>query len=211
MKSKRSSDVLVTMPCIKRFFISGFLISFGFCLVCFCGESFAEKIDLSKPLTVSQTISLCYKEACPQSPVIIKGILRGTSDPVEWFRLSDKDEPVSLGSVIKDHYSESIPNYISLRLDVSLFDKIIFLEKNHLLRGGSVEVEVKVLLPKVNKSDNQLIVGIKPQDVRLIGDFRCSEGNEARATLDSPENDCFDFSGYNILPSEAYKKIMNSK
>ena len=195
----------------KIIFFTLFLIFTSFFSLIIPEKNFAEKIDLSKPITVSQALEGHYLG----KPVIVKGLFRGS---MGFYTLSDSDEVITLDSTLKKA-TEGFQNQIEVvfKPSVSLLDKIIFDEQNYLLRGGIVEIEAKgILYRKEEIRIGRIIVTkmeIKPSDINFIRKVRCLKKYEAMARpgASSIEEGCFDYSGFNMMPSVACDKLMNSK
>jgi hypothetical protein len=139
----------------------------------------------------------CDKGACPEKPVTLEGDLKPASSDLDQFSLTVSDAVA--------------PIEIKLRTATPL-DKIKFLERNHLIKGGTIRARVtgavhygevfRIKLTPVNGME------VSPENIQFISDGRCPGEKEPRVTLAS--GNCFDFSGFPFPASAAYERLIAS-
>jgi hypothetical protein len=130
----------------------------------------------------------CVEGECPKTPVTLEGTLDLTGS----FAVNNKT--------------------IRVMLNASNLDILKYLEENRLLRGGNIRAKVTgIVRYQVQFMDGPTGVNfmiVEPKDVKFIETAGCGPLGPQHPVRSSP--DCFNFSIYPMLPSEAYEKVMNS-
>jgi len=171
-----------------------------------------EPEPASNIINVSQAYEICNEESCPTEEITIEGgLTRSSSSNPAVFILTDPTN-ISLGlaSSLKGH-SKSI--YVKFKPEITSLLKVIEEnEKNNLLKGGIVKARVKGLISyeyEPVRDFHYIEMNIGLDDIEYIENIRCRKKDEGHIIPGIQEN-CFDFSMYELKASEAYKNLMKS-
>lgn len=151
--------------------------------------------DISKTISPSQAYQICDSDSCITDEVIIEG-------------------KMGFGLVISDGEGTVFTGFLE---EINFLEKIKLIEKLHLGGDGFIKVKVKGKLScRKGMCTNSGCIDIitiitSPEEIEFIEEDGCKPiGYKGGLWLPAVMKNCFDYSEFDLLASEAYEKLEKS-